>query len=241
MGDKSRKILITIGCIIVLGGVIGLLYPFVGAWINSLQQHKVINEYKEDVDSYVDEEAEAYLEEAREYNRWLFAQSESVKDLTDEQMEDYYGILDMSVTGIMGYIEIPKIKASLPVYHGVDEGVLQMGIGHLPGSSFQVGGEDTHAVLTGHSGIPDSDLFTRLDELEVGDTFSVTVLTNKATYKVFDISTELPDDVELKFEKGKDYCTLITCTPIGVNTHRLVVRGERVEEELLGKEVLSFD
>lgn len=247
MSNKFRKPLIVAGCVIMLVGIIGLAYPFVGSYINSRQQYKVVDDYKREVVNFVDEEAEAYLEEAREYNRWLFSRSRATTDLNSEQMEDYYGILDMSVTGIMGYLDIPKIKASLPIYHGVDDAVLQMGVGHLPGSSFPVGGKNTHAVLTGHSGIPDSELFTRLDELEVGDTFSVTVLTNTATYRVYDISTKLPDDVKLGFEEGKDYCTLITCTPIGVNTHRLVVRGERVKEEISakeetsGKEVLSFD
>lgn len=231
MSDRARKIVITIGCVIVLGGVLGLLYPFVGNYINSRSQAAAVEDYQEVADSVEDSESERLLEEAREYNRKLFARSESVTALSEDDMEEYNGILDMSMSTIMGYLEIPKLGLSLPIYHGTSEGVLQVGVGHLAGSSFPVGGENTHAVLTGHSGLPSSELFTNLDQLKTGDTFSITVLDNVVTYSVFDISVHLPEDVDLKFEEGSDYCTLITCTPIGANTHRLVVRAQRVEPD----------
>ena len=231
MSDRARKIIIIIGCVIVFGGVVGLLYPFVGNWINSRNQTAAVEDYQEVVKSIEDSENERLLEEAREYNRKLFARSASVTALSEDEMEEYNGILDMSLSTIMGYLDIPKLDLSLPIYHGTSEGVLQVGVGHLAGSSFPVGGENTHAVLTGHSGLPSSELFTNLDELKIGDTFSITVLDNVVTYSVFDVSVFLPEDVDLEFEEGSDYCTLITCTPIGANTHRLVVRAKRVDTD----------
>lgn len=231
MGDRFRKVLIIIGCVIIFAGVLGLLYPFVGSYINSLGQQADVQEYRQQAASLNDEEARRYIEEAHEYNRRLFARGKSMAVLNEEQIEEYNGVLDMYATGIMGYLEIPKINLSLPIYHGTEEEALQEGVGHLEGSSFPVGGEDTHAVLTGHSGLPDSELFTKLDMLEVGDTFTVTVLTNTVTYEVYDISTVLPEDAVLEFTAGRDFCTLVTCRPIGLNTHRLLVRGARVDED----------
>ena len=129
----------------------------------------------------------------------------------------------------MGYLEIPAIDVSLPIYHGTGEAVLQVGVGHLAGSSLPVGGENTHAVLTGHSGLPSARLFTDLDQLREGDTFTVTVLGRTAAYAVDDIQVVEPEDAELTFLEGEDLCTLVTCVPLGVNTHRLLVRGSRIE------------
>ncbi len=231
MNDKARKTLIIVGCVIMFGGVLGLLYPFVGNYINSRSHASVVQVYQEEAESLEDSKSNALLEEAREYNERLFSRSDQVTGLSDAEFEEYNGILAMSLTGIMGYLEIPKIDVSLPIYHGTSEAVLQVGVGHLEGSSFPVGGENTHAVLTGHSGLPSSELFTNLDRLQEGDTFTVTILDNTVTYSVFDISVKLPEDVDLKFEEGEDYCTLITCTPVGANTHRLVIRGQRVEDD----------
>jgi sortase A len=130
----------------------------------------------------------------------------------------------------MGYIDIEKIGVELPIYHGVDEGVLKIGVGHLEGSSLPVGGENTHCILTGHRGLPSAKLFTDLDEMKIGDKFTVTVLDRVLTYEVDQIKVVLPEDTsELTIREGKDYCTLVTCTPYGINTHRLLIRGVRVE------------
>lgn len=231
MSDKARKILIIVGCVIVFGGVLGLLYPFVGNYINSRHHASAVQDYQEAAESLEDSKSEKLLEEASEYNKRLFARSDTVTGLSEAELEEYNGILDMSLTGIMGYLEIPKLDLSLPIYHGTSEAVLQVGVGHLEGSSFPVGGENAHAVLTGHSGLPSSELFTNLDELALGDTFSVTILDNTVTYVVDDITVVLPEDVVLQIEEGKDLCTLITCTPVGANTHRLVIRGHRAAED----------
>lgn len=217
-----------IGCIIIVIGTLWVIYPFLGAYINSLQQHKVVQNYRKEIASLEDDQTKIYLEEARKYNKQLFERSTTITDLSEEEMIEYNKILNISVTGILGYIDIPEIKASLPIYHGTEENVLQVGIGHLAGSSFPIGDKNTHAILTGHSGLPTSDLFTNLDRLEIGDTFTVTVLNNVVTYKIFDIKTVLPEEAKLEFEEGRDLCTLVTCTPIGINTHRLLVCGENI-------------
>ena len=141
-------------------------------------------------------------------------------------------MLDISDNGIMGYIEIPSIKCSLPIYHGVDEAVLQIAVGHIEWTSLPVGGESTHCVLSGHRGLPSAKLFTNLDQLVVGDIFIMRVLDETLTYEVDQIRIVEPQDVEaLKIVPGEDLCTLVTCTPYGVNTHRLLVRGHRVENQ----------
>jgi sortase A len=146
------------------------------------------------------------------------------------QVIGYNDTLDITGTGIMGYIDIEKIGVELPIYHGVDQGVLQIGVGHLEGSSLPVGGENTHCILTGHRGLPSAKLFTDLDEMKIGDKFTVTVLDRVLTYEVDQIKVVLPEDTsELTIREGKDYCTLVTCTPYGINTHRLLIRGVRVE------------
>lgn len=149
--------------------------------------------------------------------------------LTDEQRQTYENTLDITGTGSMGYVTIPRIKVKLPVYHGTSEGVLQIAAGHLAGTSLPVGGETTHAVISGHTGLPSAKLLTGLDELQKGDTFAFHVLDETYTYQVDQISVVLPSDIsKLNIESGKDYATLITCTPYGVNSHRLLVRGHRI-------------
>jgi sortase A len=150
--------------------------------------------------------------------------------LTDQEKEEYNSLLDVSGTGIMAYIEIPRINVVLPVYHGTNEDVLQTAVGHLEGTSLPVGGAGTHCVLSGHRGLPSARLFTDLDKLTSGDTFVLNVLDEVLTYEVDQIRIVLPSDLsELVIEDGKDYCTLVTCTPYGINTHRLLVRGKRIE------------
>ena len=166
---------------------------------------------------------------AQEYNRAL-SQRETAFALTDEQKAAYESLLDVSGLGVMGYIEIPEIDCSLPIYHGTEESVLQVAVGHLEWSNLPVGGEGTHCVLSGHRGLPSAKLFTNLDKLAVGDTFLLRVLDEVLTYEVDQILIVEPEQVDaLGIVPGEDYCTLVTCTPYGINTHRLLVRGHRVE------------
>lgn len=218
---------------IILAFIIGLsliLYPAVSNYISSLSFGRDIEKYIDEVSKLNDEEYEKILSSALEYNKMLAAENSSLLYLTDEQREVYNNLLDITGTGIMGYIEIPSVDISLPIYHGTDELVLQMGVGHIEGSSLPVGGESAHSVLSGHRGLPSAKLFTRIDRLENGDTFQIKVLDEIFTYEVDQIQTVEPDALNtLRIEKGQDYCTLVTCTPYGVNTHRLLVRGHRIE------------
>lgn len=232
MNDRKRKRLIILGAVIILVGIAGILYPFIGNWINSLRFRNAVNDYQEETDEIEDLESKRLLEEARAYNTRLFKRSGgTIRNLTEDEMEEYNSVLDLSVTTIMGYLDIPSIDVFLPIYHGTEEKVLQVGIGHLEGSSLPVGGENTHSVLTGHSGLPSKKLFTDLDQLEIGDTFTVTVLDAVLTYKVDDISVKLPEEVFLDIGGDRDEITLVTCTPIGANTHRLLVHAVRTEDE----------
>lgn len=169
------------------------------------------------------------MEDAETYNSRLLEKKENRYRLTEAEEEEYNFLLDVTGTGIMGYVEIPKLKMSLPIYHGTEDTVLQIAVGHLEESSLPVGGSGTHCVLTGHRGLPSAKLFSNLDEMEEGDTFSIHVLDRTLTYQVDQIRIVEPREVEdLEIEEGKDYCTLLTCTPYGINSHRLLVRGYRI-------------
>jgi sortase A len=235
MGRFLKKHFTTIVLLLIfLTGLCLLLYPTFSNWWNSFHQSRAIASYVEAVEDMSQAQREIMLAQAQEYNEGIASRGNAFV-LTEEQEAAYRDILDVSGTGIMGYIHIPKIGVSLPIYHGTDETVLQVAVGHLSGTSLPVGGESTHTVLSGHRGLPSAKLFTDLDELTVGDTFTLTVLGQTLTYQVDQIRTVEPDDTsELKIESGKDYCTLVTCTPYGVNSHRLLVRGVRVDvaEEL---------
>lgn len=214
--------------LILLAGLSLLLYPTVSDYWNSFHQSRAIAGYAEAVAGIDDEQYEKMWNEAVKYNREL-SKRPNHWFLTDEEREEYNKILDISGTGIMGYIEIPSIKVSLPIYHGVDEGILQIAIGHIEGTSFPVGGKGTHCVVSGHRGLPSAKLFSNLDDLREGDTFMMRVLDETLTYEVDQILIVEPEDVSaLEFEKGKDLCTLVTCTPYGINSHRLLVRGHRI-------------
>lgn len=229
--SRLRKAALAVGALIILAGLLGLAYPAVGSFINSMTHKKVVMDYRKEAKALPDEDVLRMLRAAEEYNEWICSRGDSITGLSEEELEKYDGILAISATGVMGYIEIPKIDVMLPIYHGTREEVLQVGVGHLAGSSLPVGGETTHAVLTGHSGLPSSRLFTDLDQLTYGDTFTVTVLNRSVTYTVDRVEVVEPEEAEhQEFEKGEDYCTLVTCTPIGVNSHRLLVRGKRVPE-----------
>lgn len=223
---KNRSTIILI--LIFLVGLSVMLYPTVSDYINQKNQSRAVASYAEDVDKMSDVDYQSYFDAADAYNQRLNETPNAF--YAPDQVSGYEETLDISGTGIMGYITIPKIGVELPIYHGTSDGVLQAAAGHLEGSSLPVGGAGTHAVISAHRGLPSAKLFTNLDELEVGDTFTVTVLDRVLTYEVDLISIVLPTETDLLLPvEGKDYVTLMTCTPYGINTHRLLVRGRRIE------------
>ena len=223
--DKMTIILLTV----LVFGLCLIGYPsFADAW-NRYHSYHAINSYTERLENIEDSELTAMIEAAQEYNSRLSERSASY-NLTEEEMQEYKSLLDVDGKGMMGYVYIPKIRVTLPVYHTVDDSVIQTAIGHIPGTSLPVGGDSTHCVISGHRGLPSAKLFTDINLLKEGDTFMLQVLDETLTYEVDQIHTVLPEDVkDLNIEEGKDYCTMVTCTPYGVNTHRLLVRGHRVE------------
>lgn len=227
-----RNKLITILLILAFfAGLSLLLYPTVSDYWNSLHTSQAVADYAENVRNLEAEKYEQLLQEARSYNRML-PYKQAATALSKEEKEAYDALLNITGTGIMGYIEIPTVNISLPVYHGTEDAVLQIAVGHLEWSSLPVGGESTHCVLSGHRGLPSAKLFTNLDKLVTGDKFIVRVLDEVLTYEVDQILIVEPTDVStLMIESGKDLCTLVTCTPYGVNSHRLLVRGHRVENQ----------
>ena len=223
---KNRSTIILI--LIFLVGLSVMLYPTVSDYINQKNQSRAVASYSEEVENLSDVDYQAYFDAADDYNRRLAETPDAF--YRPDEVSGYTDTLDVSGTGIMGYITIPKIGVELPVYHGTSDGVLQVAAGHLEGSSLPVGGAGTHAVISAHRGLPSAKLFTNLDELEAGDTFTITVLDRVLTYEVDQISIVLPTETDLlQPVEGKDYVTLMTCTPYGINTHRLLVRGKRIE------------
>lgn len=217
--------------LILLTGLSLLLYPTLSDYWNSFHQSRAIASYAEAVAEINNVDYRKLWNDAVRYNRDL-SKNANHWFLTDEEREEYESLLDVSGNGIMGYIEIPSIKVSLPIYHGVDEGILQIAVGHIEGTSLPVGGLGTHCVVSGHRGLPSAKLFTNLDELTKGDLFLMRVLDETLTYEVDQILIVEPEDTSaLEFEKGKDLCTLVTCTPYGINSHRLLVRGHRIENQ----------
>ena len=215
----------------LLAGALLLLYPTVSDYWNSFHQSRAIASYAEQVADLDDNTYDQIWADARAYNETL-DNSTSRFVMTEEQKKIYEALLNIADNGVMGYIEIPKIKCNLPIYHGTDEAVLQIAIGHVQGSSLPAGGESTHCVLSGHRGLPSAKLFSDLDQLTEGDVFLLRVLDETLTYEVDQIRTVLPDELDdLAIEEGKEYCTLVTCTPYGINSHRLLVRGHRVENQ----------
>ena len=215
--------------LILLTGLSLLLYPTVSDYWNSFHQSRAIAGYTDAVAALEDEDYEALWEQAVSYNLALWNKPNRFA-LSEEDWAEYESQLNISGNGIMGYIDIPSINCKLPIYHGVDEAVLQVAVGHLEISSLPVGGAGTHCVLSGHRGLPSAKLFTDLDKLKEGDIFTLQVLDEVLTYEVDQIRIVLPEVVnELNLVEGEDYCTLVTCTPYGINTHRLLVRGSRIE------------
>ena len=214
--------------LVFLAGLSVLLYPLVSDFINSRSQSKVIASYVENVQSLDNSAYEAVLREARDYNDSL-EPGLGRFSVKDQALEDYHHLLGADGAPI-GYIDIEKIQVSLPIYLGDSDLVLQVGAGTMPGASLPIGGPGTHAVLTGHRGLPTSKLFTDLDQMEVGDTFVIHVLEETLTYQVDQIKIVLPEEMEeLELQEDRDLCTLITCTPYGVNSHRMLVRGTRID------------
>lgn len=232
---KNRSTIILVFIFFI--GLSLLLYPTLSDYWNSFHQSRAIASYSEMVTEIDDNEYQAMLEEAKEYNEKLQNKSQRWV-LSEKDQEEYNNILNVGGTGIMGYVEIPDIKVSLPIYHGVDEAVLQIAIGHLSGTSLPVGGMGTHCAISGHRGLPSAKLFTNLDQLTEGDLFMMRVLDETYTYEVDQIRIVEPNDLsDLEIEEDKDLCTLITCTPYGVNSHRLLVRGHRVAN-VLGNSIM---
>ncbi len=213
--------------LILLIGVALLLYPSVSDWWNSQHQSRAIATYSENVADLQSDKKQEMFKLAQEYNKRVKNDPLSFDD--GDVSEEYNSVLDITGTGIMGYIEIPTIDVSLPVYHGVGDSVLQVAVGHLEWSSLPVGGESTHCVLSGHRGLPSAKLFTNLDKLIEGDVFMLNTLGETLTYQVDQILIVEPQEVSsLVIIEGRDLCTLVTCTPYGVNSHRLLVRGHRI-------------
>ena len=232
----KRKHISTIFIILIfLVGLGFISYPTVSNLWNQAHQSRAIATYSKQVEKLDDSENKKMLKAARKYNKSLLKKSDHWK-LSKKDKKKYESLLDVSGTGIMGYIEVPKIDCSLPIYHGTDEGALQIAIGHLEGSSLPVGGKNTHCVLSGHRVLPSARLFTDLDQMEEGDIFILNILGRKLAYEVDQIRVVLPEEMsDLEVIEGKDLCTLVTCTPYGINTHRLLVRGHRtkyVEEKV---------
>lgn len=224
---KNNKIEIIL-VLMLLVGICGLLYPSVSQYWNTKTQTRAVEDYRQVLESLEPEDYEAYFVEAERYNSELSALSAPL--INYSEVQGYNSILNISGNGIMGYVSIPKLGVELPLYHGISAEVLNVACGHLEGTSLPIGGESTHCVLSAHRGLPHAKLFTELDKMEVGDTFTITVLDRTVTYQVDQIKIVKPDVAnDIQISPGEDLCTLLTCTPYGVNSHRLLVRGTRIE------------
>lgn len=230
--NKSFIVLAVAVCLIFVAGLALLLYPTVSNFWNEKRNEKLISDYIANVSAAKGEDYSAEFKAAEEYNRTL--EGKGVPDafsfISEEEDETYMSLLSQSSNGVMGYIKIPKISVSLPIYHTTEKSVLEKGVGHLQGSALPVGGEGTHCVLSAHRGLPSAALFTDLNLLETGDKFFIYVLDRSLAYEVDQILEVEPDETEsLNVSETEDLVTLVTCTPYGVNSHRLLVRGHRVE------------
>lgn len=227
--SKKNRNTVVLLVAVLLAGLSLLLYPAVSNYWNSLHQSQAIATYMDDVSELDDSTYHALWKEAQDYNTSLL-EDENRFFPDEEEQQQYEQLLSISDDGIIGYIEIPSIDVTLPIYHGTSEEILQTAIGHIEGSSLPVGGPSTHCVISGHRGLPSSKLFTDIDQLSEGDIFTLSVLEETLTYEVDQIRIVEPDDISLLgIEEGEDLCTLVSSTPYGVNSHRLLVRGHRVE------------
>lgn len=229
MKKKQNRLSTVLLVALLLAGLSLLLYPTVSDYWNSLHQSRAIADYVETVAQLDDTQYETLWAAACSYNEALAKKDGSLSS-KEVDANKYNELLNISGLGVMGYIEIPDINCSLPIYHGTDDSVLQIAVGHLSWSSLPVGGESSHCVVSGHRGLPSAKLFTDLDKLQEGDIFMLRVLNEVLTYEVDQILIVEPDELgSLSISLGEDYCTLVTCTPYGINTHRLLVRGHRIE------------
>ena len=229
MKKKSSNFTTILLVLILLAGLSLLLYPSVSDYWNSLHQSRTIATYAEEVANLDTDEYLELWDAAAEFNASI-TKRDNIFLLTESERDHYEELLNLSGNGIMGYIEIPSIDCTLPIYHGTDEGVLQIAVGHLDWTSLPIGGESTHCVLSGHRGLPSAKLFTNLDKLVVGDVFMLRILDEVLTYEVDQILIVEPNDMDaLQMVPGQDLCTLVTCTPYGINSHRLLVRGHRID------------
>lgn len=224
---KKKKLGIILLLIFIIGLSI-LLYPTISNYHNSKVQSKAITNYEKILEQIDEKTYISYYEKAKDYNEKLSKLDYPLVQY--KEISDYSKLLNINNDGMMGYISIDKIKVELPIYHGTSSAVLNVAVGHFEGSSLPIGGENTHSVLSAHRGLPSAKLFTNLNKLEIGDTFEIKILDKKLTYQIDNIVIVDPEDVSnLKIESGKDYVTLVTCTPYGINSHRLLVRGTRIE------------
>lgn len=228
--NKNRRFSTAVSILLVVVGLAMILYPTVANQINQAANGKVIEEYRQNVEATDDSEKEQMWAAVQDYNAELAEREPYIADLTEKMRERYESLMNMTGNGIIGYIEIPKANVYLAVYHGTEESVLQTGVGHLEGSSLPAKGESVHTVLTSHTGLPSARLFTDIDQLKIGDTFTLHILNETLTYQVEKTRRVEPEEVNnLHIDEGQELCTLITCTPYGVNTHRLVITGRRIE------------
>lgn len=225
MRRHKTVIFLTLGFLV---GICILLYPAFSDYWNSKTQSRAITDYESVLENLKPEDYAAIFEEAHAYNKALYETEFPLRDY--KQVPGYQDTLRITDNDMIGYLKIERIGVELPIYHGTSDKVLSKGVGHLEGSSLPVGGENTHCVMSAHRGLPSAKLFTDLDRLELGDTFQIVVLNQVLTYQVDDIKVIEPTDItDLQIIEGGDYCTLFTCTPYGINTHRLLVRGIRIE------------
>lgn len=220
-----------IGILLVLMLFIGvsiMIYPAVSRFWNSKTQSRIVNNYQDTINSLGEDEFQEIFEEAEKYNDELYKLNDAFYEY--KQLTEYNNILNVSNIGVMGYITIEKLNLELPIYHGTSSDILNVACGHIEGSSLPTGGSSTHCVLSAHRGLPRAKLFSDLDKMECGDIFTITVLNRTLTYQVDQIIVVNPEDIsDLAIKEGQDYCTLLTCTPYGINSHRLLVRGARIE------------
>ena len=241
MQKKSKDNFLTnVLVFILIIGLSLLLYPTVSDYWNSFHQSEAVAGYVQNVQDMGQDKKDKMLADAKAYNQTLAKGVMPDLNLSNAEKSVYNKTLDVTGTGIMAYVEIPKINTTLPIYHGTDDAILQVAVGHIPGTSLPVGGKGTHAVISGHRGLPSAKLFTDIDRLVDGDTFMIQVLDETLTYEVDQILTVLPDDVSaLAIDPNQDYVTLVTCTPYGVNSHRLLVRGHRIPNKIKNARVIS--
>lgn len=237
---KSNPLMKNFSTIVIVLGLLVLLYPFVAEHWNANHATHAVADYDAIVQELPEVDYSSYLAEAQAFNQAL-AEQENQFYLSDEMYQRYLHALTVGDSDVMGYINIPLLGVTLPIYHTTDEAVLQEAVGHLVGSSLPVGGSSTHTVLSGHRGLSSAKLFTNLNKMQLGDTFSLHVLGDVLTYEVDQIETVLPDEMDLlRIEPGADYCTLVTCTPFGVNSHRLLVRGHRIPTPEVERPVITL-